>query len=179
MSDAPSDSPPQAPPGDPTQPSAPPLRFLGQYIKDLSFEVPLAPEIFNVMRQQGPDMDVTIDASVRQIEGPVFEVAIATSLNAKIGEKTAFIMELVYACVAEVNPQVVPQEYVHSLLLIEAPRHLFPFLRQIVAETTGNGGFPPLMLQMVDFAELYRRKFVDQAGGEPQPDAGNMAPSVH
>lgn len=175
MSDVPSDLPPQAPPGDPTQPSPPPLRFLGQYIKDLSFEVPLAPEIFNVLRQQGPEMDVTIDAAVRQIEGPLFEVTISTSLNAKCGEKTAFIMELEYACVAEVNVQVVPQEYVHSLLLIEVPRHLFPFLRQIVSETTGNGGFPPLMLQMVDFAELYRRKFVDKAGEQAQ----EAAPSVH
>jgi preprotein translocase subunit SecB len=167
MSDVPSDSPPQAPQGDPTQPSPPPLRFLGQYIKDMSFETPLAPEIFNILRQQAPEMDVTIDAAVRQIEGPVFEVTVSTSLNARAGDKTAFIMELVYACVAEVNPQAVPQEYVHSLLLIEVPRYLFPFLRQIVAETTGNGGFPPLMLQVVDFAEMYRRKFVDKDGAPP------------
>ena len=182
MSDMASDLPPgtpgdQDPPaGD--QPPVPPLQFLGQFIKDLSFEAPLAPDIFNVMRQSGPEMNITIDANVRQIEGPTFEVTLAISLAAKVGDKTAFIMELLYGCVAQVNPQVVPEEYVHSLLLIEVPRHLFPFVRQIVSETTGAAGFPPLMMQMVDFAELYRRKFQPQEDGAPG-EAPPIAPPVH
>ena len=182
MSDAPSDmsgtTPPPAPEGqDANQAPPPPLQFLGQYIKDLSFEAPLAPDIFNVMRETGPEMNVTIDAAVRQIDGPLFEVTITVSLEAKIAEKTAFILELLYGCVVRVNPQAVPEEYVHSLLLIEVPRHMFPFVRQIVAETTGNGGFPPLMMQMVDFAELYRRKFQPQ--DEPAQMEEPPAPPVH
>ncbi|MSO72122.1 MAG: protein-export chaperone SecB [Rhodospirillaceae bacterium] len=173
MSDAPQDSPP---PATDNAPPIAPLRFLGQFIRDLSFEAPLAPEIFNNLRDGAPEMTITIDAAARQIEGPTFDVTISVQLEAKIVEKTAFILELVYGCVVELNAAVVPPEYAHSLVLIEVPRHLFPFVRQIVAETTGAGGFPPVMLQMVDFADLYRRKFAPQAaaGQEPGP-----APAVH
>ena len=175
MSDAPQDT---APPASDLPQAVAPLRFLGQFIKDLSFEAPLAPDIFNILRENAPEMDITIDASARQIEGPVFDVTISVHLEAKVVDKTAFILELVYGCVVELNPAVVPQEYAHSLLLIEVPRYLFPFVRQIVADTTGTGGFPPLMMQMVDFADLYRRKFGNpgDAGQEPAPPP---APAVH
>ncbi len=173
MSDTPQDT---APPATDLAPGTPTLNFLGQYIKDMSFEAPLAPEIFNVLREQSPDMDVTIDANVRQVEGTIFEVTIAVTLNAKVGEKTAFILELVYGCIAQINPQLVPQEYAHSLLLIEVPRHMFPFVRQIIANTTSTGGFPPVMMQMVDFADLYRRKF--GTPGEPG-QAPPPTPAVH
>jgi preprotein translocase subunit SecB len=171
MSDAPQDTAPQA--SDP--PIAPPLQFLGQYIKDLSFEAPLAPDIFNALRETSPDMSITIDANVRQIEGPIFEVIVTVSLDAKAGEKTAFIMELAYGCVVELNTKLVPQEYAHSLLLIEVPRHMFPFVRQIVSHTTGAGGFPPVMVQMIDFADLYRRKF----GPPGQTPEAPLPPAVH
>ncbi len=175
MSDAPQDA---TPPAAENAPPAAPLRFLGQFIKDLSFEAPLAPDIFNILRDNAPEMTVTIDAAARQIQGPVFDVTISVHLEAKVVEKTAFILELVYGCVVELNPAVVPQEYAHSLLLIEVPRYLFPFVRQIVADTTGTGGFPPLMLQMVDFAELYRRKFATQPGAAPEA-APEAVPAVH
>jgi preprotein translocase subunit SecB len=173
MSDAPQDT---APPATDLSPGAPTLNFLGQYIKDMSFEAPLAPEIFNVLREQSPEMDVTIDANVRQVEGTIFEVTVSVTLNAKVGEKTAFILELVYGCIVQINPQLVPQEYAHSLLLIEVPRHMFPFVRQIIANTTASGGFPPVMVQMVDFADLYRRKFgtPGELGPTPPPP-----PAVH
>ncbi len=171
MSDAPQDTAPEAN----DVPAAPPLQFLGQYIKDLSFEAPLAPDIFNILRETPPDMGITIDANARQIEGPLFEVVVTVNLDAKAGEKTAFIMELTYAAVVEVNTQVVPQEYAHSLLLIEVPRHLFPFVRQIVSHTTGAGGFPPVMVQMIDFADLYRKKF----GTPGQMPEAPPAPAVH
>ena len=170
MSDAPQDD--TAAPADDV-PAAPPIQFLGQYIKDLSFEAPLAPDIFNILRETAPDMGVAIDANVRQVDGPVFEVIITVSLDAKAGEKTAFIMELSYGCVVELNTKLVPQEYAHSLLLIEVPRHMFPFVRQVVSHTTGAGGFPPVMIQMIDFADLYRRKFGPKDGqtaeAMPQP----------
>ena len=170
MSDMPQDT--AAP--ESNEPAAAPLRFLGQFIKDLSFETPHAPEIFNILRQQQPSIPISLDTAVRQLEGPVFEVTLSVHLEAKVADKTAFIMELVYGCIAEVNAAAVPQEYAHSLLLIEVPRHIFPYVRQLVSEITGNAGFPPLMLQMVDFAELYRKKFAP-ADGQPAPEA----PPVH
>lgn len=184
MNDAPPNMPPgDAPPGSPL-PEAPevqqavvPMRFLGQFIKDLSFEAPHAPEIFNIMQTNPPEMDIVIDTGVRQIEGTVFEVTMQVSLSAKVGDKTGFILELTYNCICELNPQVVPQQHAHPMLLIEAPRHMFPFVRQIVADTTNSGGFPPLYMQLVDFAELYRRKF--RAGSEGEVAPAEPAPAVH
>jgi len=180
MSDTSSDMPQANLPVDESAPAVP-VRFLAQFIRDLSFEVPGAPEIFNVLRDNAPEMTVTIDAAVKQIEGPTFDVTLSVSIEAKSGDKVAFILELAYGCIVELNPQMVPQEYAHSLLLIEVPRHMFPFVRLIVSNITGEGGFPPLMLQMVDFAEIYRRKFAqpgeENAGDVPAGEA--PAPSVH
>jgi len=174
------------PPGTPdaTTPSASdeqkavsPLRFLAQFIKDLSFEVPHAPEVFNILRNQAPQMDMVIDTGVRQVEGTVFEVMMQVSITATAGEKTAFILELVFNSIVELNPDVVPQEQAHPVLLIEVPRHMFPFVRQIVANMTSSGGFPPVLMQLVDFGEMYRRKFsADEEAGAP---AAEPPPSVH
>lgn len=172
MSDTPQDT--AAPPAE-GQPSGRPLTFLGQYIKDLSFEVPGAPDIFNTLRQTPPEIPIALDANVRQIEGPVFEVTLNVHLEAKAGDKVAFILELVYGCVVELNPQLVPQEHAHPVLMIEVPRHLFPFVRQIVADATGSAGFPPLMLQLVDFTDMYRRKFATQV----EAPATEATPAVH
>lgn len=189
MNDAPPGAPGDTPPGAPlpetpeVQQAVVPMRFLAQFIKDLSFEAPHAPEIFNTMQNTPPEMDIVIDTGVRQLESTVFEVTMQVSLSAKIGDKSGFIMELTYNCVAELNPTVVPQEHAHPMLLIEAPRQMFPFVRQIVADTTGSGGFPPLFMQMVDFAELYRRKFVagreNEAGVPGEAPAAPAPPSVH
>ncbi len=157
------------------QPSMAPLNILGQYIKDLSFEAPNAPEIFNILRQQPPQIPVSLDANVRQIEGPVFEVTISVNLEARTGDKVAFLLELVYGTVVELNPQAVPEEHAHPMLLIEVPRLMFPFVRQIVSDAIGNAGFPPLMLQVVDFADMYRKKFAAPAEGAPAEET----PAVH
>ena len=176
MSDATQDPSPPAP----ELPQAvAPLKFLGQFIKDMSFEAPLVPDIFNVLRDNSPEMEITIDASARQIEGPLFEVMISVHLEAKTVEKTAFILELAYGCLVELNPAVVPPEYAHSLLLIEVPRYLFPFVRQIVSDTTSSGGFPPLMMQMVDFADIYRRKFGPEGPGGKESETPPPPPTVN
>lgn len=141
-----------------------PVRFLGQFIRDLSFEVPHAPEIFNEMRQRAPDIPLSFDMGARHLGGPNFEVVMNVNLQAAIGDKPAFILELAYAAIVEVNPELVPAEQLHPVLLIEIPRFLFPFVRQIVGDLTVGGGFPPLHLQMLDFVDIYRRKF----GNEPQ-----------
>ena len=187
MNDAPPGTPGEtAPPAADTHQLVAPFRFLGQFIKDLSFETPHAPEIFSDLRGQSPEMEMLLDNTVRQLDGAIFEVTLSVNLTAKIGEKTAFILELVYNSVVELNPQLVPQEHAHPLLLIEVPRHMFPFVRQIVAEITTSAGFPSLLLQIVDFTDMYRRKFAsgvpgseagaeEPAGAEPPP----APPSVH
>jgi len=171
-------SPEAAPPAGADQQPVLPMRFLGQFIKDLSFEAPNAPEVFNALRQQAPAITVGLDTDVRQIEGPVFEVTLSVHLEAKAADKTAFILELVYGSIAEINKDAVPEEYVHSLLLIEVPRHMFPFVRQIIADLTGNAGFPPLMVQMVDFADMYRKKFAAAAAAAAAQNE-TPPPAVH
>jgi len=139
-----------------------PIRFVGQFVRDLSFEVPHAPEIFAELRQKAPEIPVSFDISARHVGASTFEVAVGVNMQASVGGKPAFILELVYAALVDIDERVVPEDQLHPLLLIEIPRYAFPFIRQIVGDLTVGGGFPPLLLQMVDFVELYRRKFGDQ-----------------
>lgn len=145
----------------PTQGGQPamPIRFLGQYIRDLSFEVPHAPGIFAEMRKQSPDIPVTFDCAMQPLQGSIFEVTLSVSVNAMIGENPAFILELAYAATVELDESIIPQDQLHPALLIEIPRFLFPFVRQIIADMTTSGGFPPLFLQPVDFTDIYTRKY--------------------
>jgi preprotein translocase subunit SecB len=139
-----------------------PVRFVGQFIRDLSFEVPNAPEIYVEMRQSPPEIPVSFDIGARHVGGNTFEVTLGVSVNATVNQKPAFILELVYAALLEVDHSVVPEDQLHPMLLIEIPRYLFPFVRQMIADLTVGGGFPPLFMQMVDFVDMYRRKFGDQ-----------------
>tara|TARA_R110000868_G_scaffold49607_6_gene159737 strand:+ start:4527 stop:5090 length:564 start_codon:yes stop_codon:yes gene_type:complete len=153
---------------DPT--ASAPVRFLGQYIKDLSFEVPNTPDIYNLLRQKAPDIPISLETSAQHINAGLFEVKLSVSLRATVEDKTAFILELVYGCLAEVNSKSLPEEHVHPFLHIEVPRQMFPFVRQIVSDMTVGGGFPPLLLQIVDFNEIYRKKFAGTA--QPSSEAG-------
>ncbi len=174
--------PPDAPSPEAMQLDTPPqspIRIMGQYIKDLSFETPHAPDIFATLRTEAPEIPIGLDTSVRQLSGPTFEVTLSVQLEAVAGGRKAFILELAYAAVVEVNPELVPQEHVHPILMIEVPRQLFPFVRQLVSEITGNGGFPPLMLQVFDFADMYRKKFGDPTQAPTAPTDGGEPPAVH
>jgi preprotein translocase subunit SecB len=133
----------------------PPLIVNAQYIKDFSFEAPGTPQVFSQMQQAQPDISVNVDVQARALEAPVYEVVLNVRADCKVGETQAFLVELSYGGVFTLN---VPQADVHPVLLIECPRLLFPFARQILATTTINGGFLPLMLGPIDFASLYQRQ---------------------
>jgi preprotein translocase subunit SecB len=126
----------------------------GQYIKDLSFEAPNTPEIF---RQTGEaqDIPIGIDVKVRRLEDGSFEVVLHLKVEAKTGDRIAFLCEIAYAGLCSLH---VPEQHVEPVLLVEVPRLLFPFVRSIVADMTRDGGFPPLMITPIDFAELYRQR---------------------
>ncbi|WP_439578475.1 protein-export chaperone SecB [Elioraea sp.] len=133
-----------------------------QYVKDLSFEVPGAPDIFVQMKQQ-PEVAINLDVNARQVAQGSFEVVLSIRAEAKSAGKAAFIAELDYAGIFTLNN--IPQELVEPVLLVEAPRLLFPFARNIVAEVTREGGFPPVMLQPIDFLALWQSRKQQQAGG--------------
>ena len=173
MTDTP---PPAAPPGPqnqaqpPGQPASMPLTMHGQYIKDLSFENPRAPQ--SLIEQKQPQLTLNVSVQTRQFDPKTFEVALHIEASAMTPEKEPlFLLELVYA--GTVSMGQVPQEAVGPLLLIETPRLLFPFARAIIANTTREAGFPPLNVAPVDFVAIYRQQLEKSGGQIPGMPAGN------
>lgn len=146
--------------------AAPPITINAQFIKDLSFEAPAAPGIFSLMQESQPDINVNINVNANPLQDNVFEVVLEFQAECKIKEQIAFIFELEYAGVFTLN---IPDEHLQPVLLIECPRLLFPFARNILADVSRDGGFPPLMLGPVDFAAMFQAKLQElektQAGG--------------
>jgi len=155
MTDVP--APPQPNPAGQTP--AGPLVIHGQYIKDLSFENPRAPQ--SLIEQKQPQLTLNVSVNTRQFDPKTFEVALTMEANATTPEKEPlFMLELVYA--GTVTLGEVPQDAFGPLLFIETPRLLFPFARGIIANATREAGFPPLNIAPVDFAALYRQQLEAQ-----------------
>lgn len=141
----------------------PSIRILGQYLKDLSFESPNAPQA--LAPQQGqPDINISVNVNARNLGTADFEVELHLDAKALSQDKVVFAAELVYA--GTFRLENFPQPMMHPAVLIECPRLLFPFARQILAEATRNGGFPPLMLDPIDFASMYQRRMQQQTAGQ-------------
>ena len=131
---------------------SPHVQVHAQYVKDLSFENPEAP---NSLTNQNdpPNIEVSVDVGARNLTGRQFEVELRITANAKTGDAKAFVVEVLYAGVFTLHNTA--QEKLKQVCLIECPRLLFPFARRIVADATRDGGFPPLLLEPIDFASLY------------------------
>jgi preprotein translocase subunit SecB len=150
----------------PPQPTGVPLSVNLQYLKDLSFESPRAPQVFV---SEGPQSQVGVNVRVdgRGVGENTYEITLHLEVAATAGDAQVFLLEMDYAGIFTV-PQLVP-EVLGPLLMIEAPRMLFPFARQIVSNTVAAGGFPPLLINPIDFADLYRRQLAAQAQGQGAP----------
>lgn len=144
-----------------------PLVVNAQYIKDLSFEVPGAPQMFAHL-DEAPSVSVNVDVQARPIAENSYEVVLQVEAEGTFKGERAFVVELSYAGVFTLSG--IPQDRVQPLILIECPRLLFPFARNIVADMTRDGGFPPLMIAPIDFVALYIQKYGNQQG-EAAPDA--------
>jgi preprotein translocase subunit SecB len=134
---------------------APQMKILGQYLKDLSFENPNAPQSLNTQATQ-PEISISVNVNARTISPTDFEVELHLDAKASHNDKVVFAAELLYAGVFRLEN--IPQEALHPVVLIECPRMLFPFARQVLADATRNGGFPPLMLDPIDFAAMYQKR---------------------
>ncbi len=146
--------------GTPPEAAPPPqLNVLAQYTKDLSFENPNAPK--SLATQQQPSINIQINVSANNIGENEFEVVLSIEGKAESQGTVMFNFELAYAGVFRIVN--VPQENLHPLVMIECPRLLFPFAREIIATAVRDGGFPPLMLDPVDFVGLYRQNMERQA----------------
>lgn len=133
---------------------APSLNVLVQYVKDLSFENPNAPSSLG-QQQTGPQIEINVNVGAQPLSATEFECELKLEAKAMLGENVMFAVELLYAGLFRI--QNVPEEHLHPFVLIECPRLLFPFARQILADATRNGGYPPLMLDPIDFVALYQQ----------------------
>lgn len=166
---------PAAPNGGPTDDNMPQARILAQYVKDLSFENPNAPAVFQQNDQ--PAIDVKFDIG-REQQGDAFEVILRIQVTANRGEQVSFHCELAYAGLFALKN--IPEEQLQPFLLIDGPAMIFPFARRILADAIRDGGFPPLLLDPIDFGGLYlqqQAQLQQEDGGEsvdippPQGDA--------
>ena len=150
---------------DPNNP--PSFAVLAQYLKDLSFENPMAPQGFS---GDAPKIDVNVDVQGRALNTDQYEVELSVAARATRTDQALFVVEATYAGVFEIKN--VPREQLEMVMLVECPRLLFPFLRQIVADASRNGNFPPLMLEPIDFMGIYvanaqKAQAEQQANGQP------------
>jgi preprotein translocase subunit SecB len=148
------------------QPAQAQLNVLGQYIKDLSFENPNAPRSLAPTETQ-PAINIQINVMVQQLAATDYEVALKLEGKAESAGAVLFAFDLTFAGVFRV--QNVPQETLQPLVMIECPRLLFPFAREIVATAVRNGGFPPLLLDPVDFVALYQQRAAQVEAAQPTP----------
>ena len=134
----------------------PQVGIISQYVKDLSFENPNAPAVYQWQGQPGIDVQFNIGASV--VGEGIHEVVLQITVTATLQEQqqTAFAVDLLYAGLLALRN--VPDEQLQPFLLAEAPRLLFPFARRVLADAVRDGGFPPLMLDPIDFASLYMQR---------------------
>lgn len=137
----------------------PSMRILGQYLKDLSFENPNAPQSLGTQAQQ-PKIDISVNVNAKTLSQTDYEVELHLDAKALSSDSVVFQAELLYAGVFRLEH--IPENMLHPIVLVECPRMLFPFARQILADATRNGGFPPLMLDPIDFANMYQQRLAEQ-----------------
>jgi preprotein translocase subunit SecB len=145
----------------------PQVSILTQYVKDLSFENPNAPASLQAEGQ--PQIDVNVGVNARRANDTMFEVELKITATAKNGDMTSFVVDVLYAGLFGL--QNVPEDALEPFLIIEAPRILFPFARRIIADSVRDGGFPPLMLDPIDFHTLYLQQRGLGADGQPVGNA--------
>ena len=138
----------------------PMLRILAQYIKDVSFENPLAPDSLR-SDQDAPQISINIEIGRQMIDDGTVEVVLMLGARAERDGKPVFLCELEYAGLFAFGGM--PEEHIQPMILIECPRLLFPFARQIMAELTQNGGYPPILLEPPDFASMFRDEMMRRA----------------
>jgi len=152
----------QAPAADPSQPS---LQIEKLYVKDLSLEVPNAPQVFT--QQMQPEVEVQITTAAKQFAEGYFEVTVSATVTARAGENTLFLAEAAQAGIFSLRN--VPPEQLDALLSIACPQILFPYLREAISDVVVRGGFPPVLLSPVSFESLYMQRMQQQqSGAAPQ-----------
>ncbi len=139
-----------------------PFRINDQYVKDLSFENPNYLMKYSNDSDKQPEVGVGLENNVAKIDDEHYEVTLKVNAKSTIGDKSLFIVELSYAALITVAPNL-EQDILEPILMVHCPFLMFPFIREIVASATSAGGFPPLRLEPIDFASLYMSKKKEMA----------------
>jgi preprotein translocase subunit SecB len=130
------------------------------YVKDLSLEVPSAPQAF--MSSDAPQLEVQLTQGVHAIDGALFEVTLTVTVTAKVGDKTVFLVEAAQAGIFQIRN--VPQSDLDPILGMVCPNILFPYARETVSDTVNRAGFPPVLLAPVNFEALYQQRAAQEQG---------------
>ena len=150
----------------------PTLNVLAQYVKDFSFENPGAPNSLKT-RDKAPNININVNVNANPMVDKEYDVTLALNAKAEVDGTVLFNVELVYGGVFRIDG--FPQEHMLPILFIECPRLLFPFARQVVGEATRQGGFPPLMIDPIDFAQMFQQR---NGSGTGQGEVGTGRPPV-
>jgi len=150
----------------------PSFNLIGQYIRDMSFENPGAPGSI-MLGGPNPNFSVGINVGVKKQSDDIYAVEITLNAKAERDKNVLFNVELIYGGVFRMKN--IPEAQLAPLLLVECPRLIFPFARQVLATITQQGGFPPLMMEPVDFASIYQQnlKSLQDAQATPTPQVTN------
>jgi len=145
---------------------APGIRILAQFIRDLSFENPRAPESLRP-QSEPPQIDLSVEMNARSRPDGLYETDLKLVVTAQAQGEPVFQVELLFGGLFQITG--VPEAEMEPVLLIECPRYLFPFARRIIADLTGESGFPPFMLEPIDFGAVYQQRLA--AGQQPTGQA--------
>jgi len=144
--------------------NSPNFSLKGQYIKDLSFENPGAPQSLLNMKEP-PGIEINVDMNAQRLQENIFELAMRISARAITDKSTLFVSELVYGGIFELNN--IPEDGLERVVLVDCAYILFPFARRVIADITSDGGFPPLQLEPIDFMSLYEQNKGNIKHGTP------------
>jgi preprotein translocase subunit SecB len=137
------------------------------YLKDLSLEIPNAPQVY--AEREAPQIDISLHNEVRPLDGGVFEVVLTATVTAKVKDKTAFLVEVAQAGIFQIRN--VPQQDLDAMLGVTCGNILFPYLRESISNVVVRGGFPPFLLNHLSFEALYQQQRLQQQAGAATPPA--------
>lgn len=146
----------------------PHFNMIAQYIKDLSFENPNAP--MSLQDNGGnPNIEVSVNVSAQKLDEQVFEVVLQIGVSSTSNEQSVYEIELAYAGLFRLIN--IPEEALQPILLIQCPNLIFPFVRRLLVDLTREGGYPPLMIDPINFEELFRHNMQQSAAEAMSEDS--------
>jgi preprotein translocase subunit SecB len=132
------------------------------YVKDLSLEIPNAPAVF--LEREAPTVDIQLHHNSTTVDNGIYQTVVTATVTAKVGERTMFLVEAAQAGIFTIRN--VPQQEMEAVLAVACPNILFPYVREVISETTSRAGFPPVILSPVNFEAVYQQQRAQMSGDQ-------------